>query len=79
MIDVNSRIRKNYAAENFAMMRHIALNLLKQEQSNKYSLKKKRYVATLNPDTWKKYYRKHNSICACPGLKAKKTYLLRFS
>lgn len=43
-----SRIRKDFGAENFAVMRHIALNLLKQEQSNKWSLKKKRYVATLN-------------------------------
>lgn len=45
----DSRIRKDYGAENFAVVRHIALNLLKQEHSNKFSIKKKRYVATLNP------------------------------
>ncbi len=44
-----SRIRKDYGAENFTVIRHIALNLLKQEHSNKFSIKKKRYVATLNP------------------------------
>lgn len=46
----DSRIRKDYGAENFAVVRHIALNLLKQEHSNKFSIKKKRYVATLNPE-----------------------------
>lgn len=43
----DSRIRKDYGAENFAVIRHIALNLLKQEKSNKFSLKRKRYMATL--------------------------------
>ena len=44
-----SRIRKDHGAANFAVVRHMALNLLKHEHSNKFSIKKKRYVATLNP------------------------------
>lgn len=46
----DSRIRKDYGAENFAVIRHIALNLLKQEKSNKFSLKRKRYMATLGTE-----------------------------
>jgi predicted transposase YbfD/YdcC len=44
-----SRIRKDFGAENFAVIRHIALNLLKQENTHNCSLKKKRYKATLSP------------------------------
>ena len=46
----DSRIRKDYGAENFAVIRHIALNLLKQEKSNKFSLKRKIYMATLGTE-----------------------------
>ncbi len=50
----DSRIRKDYGAENFVVARHIVLNLLKQEHFNKFSIKKKRYVATLNPQYFEK-------------------------
>lgn len=39
------RIRKDYGAENFAILRHIALNLLKQEKSCKRSIRGKRLLA----------------------------------
>jgi predicted transposase YbfD/YdcC len=40
-----SRIRKDHGAENMATMRHIALNLLKQEKSLKVGVKSKRLKA----------------------------------
>lgn len=40
-----SRMRKGNSAENFAMVRHIALTLLKQEQSEKIGVKAKRLKA----------------------------------
>lgn len=40
-----SRIRKNHAPENFAILRHMALNLLKKESSVKKSIKTKRLKA----------------------------------
>ena len=39
------RIRKDYAPENFAVIRQIALNLLKQESSAKVGIKNKRLMA----------------------------------
>jgi len=39
------RVRKDYGAENFALLRHIALDLLKQEQSAKCGIKNKRLQA----------------------------------
>ncbi len=40
-----SRVRKDHAPENFAVVRHMALNLLKQEHSEKVGLQAKRHKA----------------------------------
>ena len=45
-----SRIRKGNGAENFALLRHIALNLLKQERSSKVGVKIKRNKAGWDND-----------------------------
>ena len=45
-----SRIRKNNAPENFAVLRHIALNLIKRETSSKKSIKSKRLRAGWDND-----------------------------
>ena len=45
-----SRIRAEPAPENFAIMRHIALNLIKNDTSRKASVKRKRFMATLEDD-----------------------------
>lgn len=44
------RVRKDYGAENFALLRHIALNLLKQEKTCKRGIKGKRLLAGWNQD-----------------------------
>jgi predicted transposase YbfD/YdcC len=41
----DSRVRVGHAAENFAIVRHIALNLLRQDRSLKVGVKAKRLKA----------------------------------
>lgn len=48
------RIRKGFSAENLSVVRHIALNLLRSEKSDTFSIKKKRYLATLDQEYLKK-------------------------
>ena len=45
-----SRIRTEASPENFAIMRHIALNLIKNDTSRKASMKRKRLMAALEDD-----------------------------
>ncbi len=46
----DSRLRKDHGAENFAILRHIALNLLKQEKTCKLGVHNKRLKAAWNQD-----------------------------
>ncbi len=46
----DSRIRKGQAAENFAVVRRLALSLLKQERTAKVGIAAKRFKAALYPD-----------------------------
>ena len=46
----NSRARTKNAAQNLATLRRIVLNLLKKDQSKKFSLRGKRFFAALNTD-----------------------------
>lgn len=45
-----SRLRKDNGAQNFAVLRHIALSLLKQEQTLKVGIKNKRLRAGWDHD-----------------------------
>ncbi len=49
-----SRIRKEAAPENFCIMRHIALNLIKSDTSVKASVKRKKLMAALDDDVREK-------------------------
>lgn len=44
------RVRKDHGAENFALLRHIALNLLKHEKTCKRGIQGKRLLAAWNQD-----------------------------
>jgi predicted transposase YbfD/YdcC len=46
----DSRLRQGQAAENFALVRHMALSLLQQETSLKVGIAAKRFNAALDPD-----------------------------
>lgn len=43
-----SRIRKDASPENYAIFRHIALNIIRKDTSNDASVKRKRHMAALN-------------------------------
>ena len=45
-----NRVRKGFAPENFAAIRHIALNLLRNNKTFKGSLKTKRLNAAMDKD-----------------------------
>jgi predicted transposase YbfD/YdcC len=46
----HNRVRKGYAAENLAVLRHIALNLLKQDKTKKLGIKNKRLLCSWDQD-----------------------------
>ena len=46
----NSRIRKDHAPANFAVLRHIAINIISQNKSRKLSVRSKRFLATLDEE-----------------------------
>lgn len=46
----NSRIRKDRAPANFAVLRHIAINIISQNKSRKLSVRSKRFLATLDEE-----------------------------
>jgi len=46
----DSRIRKDNAPQNFAVLRHIAVNLLGQDKSKKFGIKNKQFLAAIDDD-----------------------------
>jgi predicted transposase YbfD/YdcC len=50
MNEDRSRVRKDQSPENLAVLRHIALNLLKQEKTAKGGIRAKQFQAALKED-----------------------------
>jgi predicted transposase YbfD/YdcC len=46
----NSRIRKDNSPANFAVLRHIAVNIIGQNKSRKLSVRRKRFLASLDEE-----------------------------
>jgi predicted transposase YbfD/YdcC len=46
----NSRIRKDNSPANFAVLRHIAVNIIGQNKSQKLGVRKKRFLASLDEE-----------------------------
>jgi hypothetical protein len=46
----NNRMRKDNAPANFAVLRHIAVNIIGQNKNRKLSVKKKRFLASLDEE-----------------------------
>jgi len=53
-----SRIRKGNAAMNFALLRRIALNVLKADRQDKRSLRRRRFIASMGPEHLEKILRR---------------------
>jgi hypothetical protein len=48
MREDKSRIRKDNAAANFAVLRHIAINLISQNKSRKIGVKSQQFLAAID-------------------------------
>ena len=48
MREDKSRIRKDNAPANFAMLRHIAVNILRQNKSRKFRVRSKQFLAAID-------------------------------
>jgi predicted transposase YbfD/YdcC len=48
MREDKSRIRKDNAPANFAMLRHIAVNVLRQNKSKKFGVRSKQFLAAID-------------------------------
>ncbi len=74
----HNRIRKDNDCQNFAILRHIALNLLKHEKTSKHSIRAKRMLTC-----WKKEYllkvllasRNFQFRCVCPVPYSESTFI----
>ena len=64
--DDGCRVRQGEAAEHFAVLRHIALSLLRQEKTAKVGLKTKRFKAALEIGYLHQVLNTQMSGCDCP-------------
>ena len=63
-----SRVREGHSAQNFAILRHIALNLLRQDRTAKLGIKAKRLKAGWDETYLRRILGQHQSIrCDCPA------------